>query len=180
MHPHVGPQYVRGARRNGIDGHWGEVARLGMRNSYQHGVLRERVGELVLLQHLRTRQKEKGDTFRVGLFLDFVRRSGTTRTMHPHVGPQYVRGAKRNRIGPHWGGVERLMRRTIDFFRTLMAKMSPVAFCLASMTCARKRRVNIKASRAIERHCTSGARAGLGQHGLRTKAVKTMPRQVVH
>ena len=39
---------------------------------------------------------------------DFVRRPGTARTMHPHVGPQYVRGARRNRIDPHGGGIERL------------------------------------------------------------------------
>ena len=50
--------------------------------------------------------------FRVGMCLDFVRRSGTTRTMHPHVGPQYVRRARRNRIDPHGGGIARLATRT--------------------------------------------------------------------
>ena len=43
-------------------------------------------------------------------FFDFVRRSGTTRTMHPH--GAYVRGARGNRIGPHRGEVERLTTRT--------------------------------------------------------------------
>ena len=36
--------------------------------------------------------KKSGNVFRLGIFLDFVRRSGTTRA--PHVGPQHVRGAK--------------------------------------------------------------------------------------
>ena len=48
--------------------------------------------------------------FRVGIFLDFVWL--TTRTMHPHGGPQYVRGARRNRIDPHGGGIERPTTRT--------------------------------------------------------------------
>ena len=57
--------------------------------------------------------KQSGRIFRVGMFLDFVRRSGTTRTMHPHGGvPQYVRGARRNRIDPHRGGIERLLACT--------------------------------------------------------------------
>ena len=53
-------------------------------------------------------QKKSGHTFRVGIFLDFVR--VTTRTMHPH--EAYVRGATRNRIDPHGGGIERLAART--------------------------------------------------------------------
>ena len=43
--------------------------------------------------------KKTGDLFRVGIFLGFVRL--TTRTMHPRVGPRYVRGAKRNRLSCH-------------------------------------------------------------------------------
>ena len=35
----------------------------------------------------------------VGTFLDFVRRSGTTRAEGPHGGALHVRGAKRNRVG---------------------------------------------------------------------------------
>ena len=54
--------------------------------------------------------KQGGNIFRVGVFLDFVRRSGTTRT--PHGGASYVRGAKRNRIDPHRGEIERLETRT--------------------------------------------------------------------
>ena len=44
---------------------------------------------------------KSGGIFRVGICLDFVGRSGTTRAEGPHVGPQYVRGAKRNRINRH-------------------------------------------------------------------------------
>ena len=51
--------------------------------------------------YLRT--KKERNIFPVGIFLDFVWL--TTRTMHPHVGPQYVRRAKRNRIDRHWGGI---------------------------------------------------------------------------
>ena len=54
--------------------------------------------------HLTTRQS--GKTFRVGTFLDFVWRSGTTRTMHPR--GAYVRGARRNRVDPHVGEILRL------------------------------------------------------------------------
>ncbi len=54
-------------------------------------------------------EEKSGKTFRVGIFLDFVWL--TTRTMHPH--GAYVRGARRNRIGPHGGGVERLTTRTV-------------------------------------------------------------------
>ena len=39
-----------------------------------------------------------GNVFREGIFLDFVRQSGTTRAEGPHVDPQHVRRAKRNRI----------------------------------------------------------------------------------
>ena len=42
--------------------------------------------------------EESGDIFRVGIFLDFVRRSGTTRAEGPHGGALHVRRAKRNRI----------------------------------------------------------------------------------
>ena len=58
--------------------------------------------------------KKSGDTFRVGIFLDFVGRSGTARTEGPHGGASYVRGAKRNRIDPHWGGIERLATRASE------------------------------------------------------------------
>ena len=46
---------------------------------------------------------KSGNVFRVGIFLGFGRRSGTTRTEGPHGGASYVRGAKRNRIGPPLG-----------------------------------------------------------------------------
>ena len=49
-------------------------------------------------------------TFQVGISPDFVRLP--TRTMHPHGGASYVRGAKRNRIDRHGGGIERLVTRT--------------------------------------------------------------------
>ena len=55
---------------------------------------------------------ESGDIFRVGIFLDFVRRSGTTRAEGPHGGALHVRRAKRNRIDRHRGEVGRLVRRT--------------------------------------------------------------------
>ena len=46
-----------------------------------------------------TRLEKEAVTFsRVGILLDFVRRSGTTRAEGPHVGPQHVRRAKRDRI----------------------------------------------------------------------------------
>ena len=58
--------------------------------------------------------------FRVGIFLDFVWL--TTRT--PHGGASYVRGARRNRIDRHGGGIERLAgtrtsSRTSSSSRTL-------------------------------------------------------------
>ena len=43
-------------------------------------------------------QNKDGDIFRVGVLLDFVRRSGTTRAEGPHGGASYVRGAERNRV----------------------------------------------------------------------------------
>ena len=46
---------------------------------------------------------------RVGIVLDFVWRSGTARTKGPH--GAYVRGAKRNRIAPRGGGIERPVTR---------------------------------------------------------------------
>ena len=57
----------------------------------------------------------EGDVFRVGVFLDSVRR--TTRTEDPHGGASYVRGAKRSRIDPRWGEVERLTPRTRELER---------------------------------------------------------------
>ena len=50
--------------------------------------------------------KKSGNIFRVGIFLDFVYL--TTRTPHG----AYVRRARRNRIDPHGGGIERIGRRT--------------------------------------------------------------------
>ena len=44
------------------------------------------------------RVKKSGYMFRVGVFLDFVRRSGTTRAEVPHGGASHVRRAKRSRI----------------------------------------------------------------------------------
>ena len=48
--------------------------------------------------------KKSGNIFRVGIFLDFVWL--TIRTMHPHGAS--VRRARRNRIDPHGGEIERL------------------------------------------------------------------------
>ena len=56
--------------------------------------------------------KKSGKIFQVGIFLDFVRRSGATRTEGPHGGASYARGANRIRIDPHWGGVARPWART--------------------------------------------------------------------
>jgi len=61
----------------------------------------------------------------VCIFLDFVRRSGTTRTEGPHGGASYVRGAKRNRIGPLWGVVERFTTRTARRRRTCASTPRP-------------------------------------------------------
>ena len=44
------------------------------------------------------RVEQSGYIFRVGIILDFVRRTGTTRTMHPH--GACVWGAERSRIDP--------------------------------------------------------------------------------
>ena len=52
---------------------------------------------------------KSSNVFRVGIFLDFV--GLTTRTEGPH--RAYVRGAKRNRIDRHRGGIERLATRTV-------------------------------------------------------------------
>ena len=48
--------------------------------------------------------RRPGTTRTEGIFLDFVRRPGTTRTEGPH--GAYMRRAKRNRIDPHWGEIE--------------------------------------------------------------------------
>ena len=48
--------------------------------------------------------KKSGNLSRVGIFLDFVRRSGTTRTMHPHVA--YVRCGEPDKIEMTPVGVE--------------------------------------------------------------------------
>ena len=49
--------------------------------------------------------------FGLVFFLDFVWRSGTTRTEGPH--GAYVRGARRNRIGPHRGETEHANSRRV-------------------------------------------------------------------
>ena len=49
--------------------------------------------------------QKSGNIFRVGIFLDFVRLA--TRTPRG----AHVRRAKRNRVDPNWGGIERLWRR---------------------------------------------------------------------
>ena len=43
-------------------------------------------------------QTDTGNLFRVGIFHDFVRLATRARVEGPHVGPQHVRGAKRNEI----------------------------------------------------------------------------------
>ena len=53
--------------------------------------------------------RTSGNIFRVGIFLDFVWL--TTRTEGPH--GAYVRRARRNRIDPHGGEIERLATRTV-------------------------------------------------------------------
>ena len=52
-------------------------------------------------------------SFRVGIFLGFVRRSGTTRTPHG----AHVRVAEGNRIDTRWGEYERLAARTRRMYR---------------------------------------------------------------
>ena len=75
----------------------------------------------VSVDHLVT--KKSGSIFRVGIFLDFVWRSGTTRTEGPHGGASCVRGARRNRTDPHGGEIERLVPRTpaADMAKYLMS-----------------------------------------------------------
>ena len=83
------------------------------------------------------RAKKSGKNFRVGIFLDFVWL--TTRTMHPH--GAYVRRARRNRIDPHGGEIERLVTRTTSPARgstpalmsALQPSMSPMAALLQSL-----------------------------------------------
>ena len=53
--------------------------------------------------------EQSGNMLQVGIFLDFVRLA--TRT--PHGVASYVRGARRNRIDRHGGGIERLTPRTL-------------------------------------------------------------------
>ena len=50
--------------------------------------------------------EKSGNIFRVGVFLDFA--SSSARTMHLY--GAYVQMSKRNRIGPHQGAIERLLR----------------------------------------------------------------------
>ena len=60
----------------------------------------------VARRFLCLRTEKSGKKFRVGIFLDFVWL--TTRTPHG----AYVRGARRNRIDPHGGKIERLAALT--------------------------------------------------------------------
>ena len=64
-------------------------------------------------------RKKNGDIFRVGIFLGFVRRSGTTRTEGSHEGASYVRGAKRNRIDH--SRAHGLFYRPFSFFRPFLS-----------------------------------------------------------
>ena len=81
--------------------------------------------------------KKSGKMFRVGIFLDFVRL--TTRTMHPH--GAYVRRARRNRIDPHGGEIERLVACTripgiaigMSLVREAMNWRAPRCPCRAAM-----------------------------------------------
>ena len=57
--------------------------------------------EVVIVVGGACSRNKGGNIFREGIFLDSARL--TTRTMHPHAGPQYVREARRNRIDPHGG-----------------------------------------------------------------------------
>ena len=52
--------------------------------------------------------EKSGDVFRVGIFW----MSLGSPHVRPMGGASYVRRAKRNRIGPHWGEIERLAART--------------------------------------------------------------------
>ena len=61
--------------------------------------------------------KKSGNIFRVGLFLDFVWL--TTRTPHG----AYVRRARRNRIDPHGGEIERLAGRVLG---VVLLRAAPV------------------------------------------------------
>ena len=102
--------YARRARRNRIDPHGGGMERLTTRT--WRGVAAGSGASCTPRSWGRSPAHEtEGNVFRVGIFLDFVWRPGTTCT--PHGGASYVRGAKRNRIDPHRGDVERLVTRTI-------------------------------------------------------------------
>ena len=84
-----------------------------------------------VLQHQRL-LATKGGNFNVfgwvNFLIDFVRL--TTRTEGPHGGASYVRGAKRNRIGRHRGGVERLGARTVSPLLAVAARSVHVRFSL--------------------------------------------------
>ena len=124
--------YVRRARRNRIDPPGGGIERLGARTGrrgvcVRHGRHRRKVGLLA---------EEKSDSiFHVGIFLDFVRRSGTTRTMHTPHGACTPRRAKRNGIDPHRGGVERLEARTGGHMKT---RLRPLTWQTISARTARQ------------------------------------------
>ena len=104
--PHVGPQYVRGARHNRIDPHGGGIERLRYGTTTNGTTafinastcnFRYRPDNPPVVFDLPARaRKWSGNIFRVGIFLDFVRRSGTTRAEGPH--GAHVRRAERNRI----------------------------------------------------------------------------------
>ena len=60
----------------------------------------------VLVREVTLVTAESGNVFRLGIFLDFDRRSGTTRAEGPH--GAYVRGAELKRIASHGCGIELL------------------------------------------------------------------------
>ena len=97
--------------RNRIDPHWGEIEPLTPRTLLP-GLSTEKSGKILRV-----------GIFRVGIFLDFVWR--TTRTPHG----AYVRGARRNRIDPHGGGIERLTTRTCRQYRPTCSRPGPSYCC---------------------------------------------------
>ena len=99
--------YVRGAKRNRIDPHRGGIERLTTRalSSFSFFALSLALSGCTMTG-LPTRWS--GNTFQVGIFLDFARSSA--RTMHPH--GAYAEVGWRHRVDPHWCGVERFTTLT--------------------------------------------------------------------
>ena len=96
--------YVRRARRNRIERHGGGIERLAACTLRRTGSLSgtPTCRCCCLPRRTRTCPKKSGNMFRVGIFLDFVWL--TTRTPHG----AYARRARRNRVDPHGGEIERL------------------------------------------------------------------------